>query len=240
LILIIISLLNNPYSQEHLEYYRMSLYNPVGSQVQLIFQTRFPTFTADQFTRALKDKAYVVTQGQVNLPQNAGAITTNIFSKGNMNVFIFPPANQIFFQLLNTINPHDAIDDEIKPILVSLNIVEDAISSIILTCTTAVSATSEEPQKALTGIIKEDFLKRIDTIVNKNMGAVSIRLATSFPLEKEGGLQVVIEPLGTNPKKSYYVNLAYITANMREFNEFISIFNDKMILDIIESVNGHD
>lgn len=219
----------------------MSAYKTIGSQVQLIFQTRFPTFTADQFGRALKDKNYVISQAQIALPQNPNApVIANVFSKGNMNVFISPNANQIFFQLLNTIDPQKMLQDEIMPILLSLNIVDDAIFSISFTCTTTVNAVSEEPGNALTSLVKEGFLKEMSSILAMKLGVTSIRLATSFPLEAEGGLQIVVEPLGTSPKKKYYLSIAYITANEKEFTKFINSFGEKMIFDVIERINQHD
>jgi hypothetical protein len=68
-------------------------FSAVGSQVQLTLQTKFQTFTADQFHRALKGKNYLLTQGHVNMPPQQTMV--QMFSKDNLNVFISPNTYQI-------------------------------------------------------------------------------------------------------------------------------------------------
>ena len=43
----------------------------LGSQIQLEFLTKFPTFTPEQFNRALKQKNYFLTQSQIGIAQKS-------------------------------------------------------------------------------------------------------------------------------------------------------------------------
>lgn len=210
-------------------------FSTVGSQVQLTFQTKFQTFTADQFNRALKDKNYLMTQGQINTPQPPQQFIAQIFSKENLNVFINPTTNQIFFQILNTVNPLVLIENEIKQILISLNVVQEVIFSIIFNCTTTVY-TDVEPVKSLTGLLNPDLLNNISNTLNTKLTVASIKLSTSYPLEGGEGIQLILEPLATNPKKQYFVTIVHITNDMDKFDSFIRKFGDKLVQEIIGQV----
>ncbi|MFQ5821800.1 MAG: hypothetical protein ACE5I5_17575 [Candidatus Heimdallarchaeota archaeon] len=213
----------------------MSQYKAVGSHIQLIFQTKFPTFTPDQFSKALKDKNYIMVQSQISNPQNPQAppIRVQIFSKENVNVFLVQNKNQIVFQILNTVNLK-TIYQEISRILLSLNVLADIILNIGFNFTTK-SPAKTEPQKNLTSLVKGSFLKGIAESVGTNLRVFSIRLATAFPLGKEG-LQVILEPLGTSPRDEYYLNIIYQTTKMDEFNVFVGNFGEDMIQEIIKEV----
>jgi hypothetical protein len=213
----------------------MSQFRAVGSHIQLIFQTQFPTFTPDQFSKALKDKNYIMVQSQVSNPQNPQAppILVQIFSKENVNVFLVQNLNQIVFQILNTVSL-ETIYQEISRILLSLNVLDDIIRNIGFNFTTK-SPAKTEPQKNLTSLVKNNFLKGIAKSLGTELGVFSIRLATAFPLEKEG-LQVILEPLGASPKDEYYLNVIYQTTKMDDFNDFIGRFGEDMVREIIKEV----
>lgn len=213
----------------------MSPFKSVGSHVQLVFRTKFPTFTPDQFGKALKERAYSMVQGQVANPQNPQAppIAVQLYSKGNINVFLLQQLNQIVFEVLNTVNLQP-VYEEIKKLLFSLNIVSDAILITILNCSTR-AKTKTEPQKNLTSLVNRGFLEGITKNLGEKLGVFSIRLATTFPLTKEG-LQIVLEPLGTSPKNEYYLNITYRTPDMNKLNEFVERFGEDLINEIIGEV----
>ncbi|MFI5405340.1 MAG: hypothetical protein ACHQ1D_02375 [Nitrososphaerales archaeon] len=215
----------------------MNSYGAVGSYVQLTFQTKFPTFTPDQFMASLKDKNYSMTQGTANLPSGQ-MITTQIFSKQNLSVFISPSTNQIFFQILNTINPQEIIEKEIKNILVYLNIVEEVLLSVMFTFNTSVPSKGD-PHSNLTSLLDQKFRKHCKDILQNSLGVTSLRLASSFPIEKDG-LQLIVEPLGTDPKHRYYLNLTYVTDKMHKFNDFIDKFGERMVLELMDGIDKNE
>lgn len=213
----------------------MSQFKAIGSNIQMVFQTKFPTFTPDQFGKALKDKNYIVVQSQITNPQNPQAppIPIQIFSKENVNVFLIQNKNEVVFQVLNTVNL-ETIYQEISRILVSLNVLADIVLSIRFNFQTKSKATTP-PQENLTSLVKHEFLEGIKKSLGKNLQVYTIRLATEFPLGKEG-MQVVLEPLAANPKDDYYLNITYQTTDLNDFNGFVLSFGEEMIQKIIDEV----
>lgn len=211
----------------------------IGTQVQLVFRTQFLTFTAELFNKVLKEKKYLEVRGQLPNPQipQGPPISIQTFSKGDVTVLlppIQPPQpNAIVFQILNTLNLESMYKEEVKTILVALNVFPDIVSDATLSCTTRVKAKTK-PLDRLTSVVNQTFLGRISKNFTAELKAYSIRLATTFPLKEEGGVQVIVEPLATNPEKEYYLNISYRTAKMNEFDRFISEFGSDMIQRIIE------
>lgn len=211
----------------------------IGTQVQLVFRTQFLTFTAELFSKVLKEKEYLEVRGQIPNPTNPQAppISIQTFSKGDVTVFL-PPVqppnvNAIVFQILNTRNLESLYKKEMKKILLALNMFPDIVSDASLTCTTRMKAKTK-PLDRLTSIVNQDFLDRISKNFGTKLKAYSVRLATTFPLDREGGFQVIVEPLVSNPEKEYYLNISYRTTKMNDFDKFISIFGSDMIQRIIE------
>lgn len=207
----------------------------VGSNVQIIYQTKFPTFTPDQLMKALKEKEYTPMQGQAADLKNPDAppITIPAFSKENVNVLYNPNQNQLVVQIINTIDLSRVLQD-LKPILVSLNITEDVMAKITFNCKTSVWS-SNEPLKTLTALVNSNFLKGINGIVGHELKVATFRLITE-PQPDGDNIQIVLEPLASNLKKQYFFNMAYQTMDMRRFNEFISGFGQNMILSVIKQV----
>jgi hypothetical protein len=213
----------------------MSQFRSIGSNIQIVFQTKFPTFTPDQFGKALKDKKYMVVQSQISDPQNPQAppIAIQVFSKDNVNVFLVQNRNEIVFQVLNTVNL-EKIYPEISRILISLNVLSDIILGIRFNFTTK-SKAKTPPRDNLTSLVKKEFLEGITKSLGKKLEVFTIRLATEFPLGQEG-MQVVLEPLATSPKDEYYLNIAYQTKDLNGFNRFVRKFGEEMIQKIITEV----
>lgn len=214
----------------------------VGSQIQLVFLVKFPTFTPDQFNQALKAKDFLMTPSQAISPQGQPT-QVQIFSKGNLLVFFAPnPQNpaqfQIVFQALNTVSLVYAASggvllQDIMDILARLNIVEDVVSLITFNCITRAPATID-PMKGLTAGVKPELLEKITKALGSNLNVTSLRLGTVFPLQK--GIQLVLEPLGSDPTKEFFVNVLFQTSDMKEFDKFIKEFGENVINDIIEAM----
>lgn len=210
---------------------------PIGSQVQLVFRTQFLTFTAELFSKVLKEKEYLEVRGQVPNPHNPQAppISIQTFSKEDVTIFL-PPTQPpspipIVFQMLNTVNVEPRYK-EVNAILLALNIFPDVVSDASFSCTTRTKAKTK-PLDRLSSIIDQNFLDRIRKNVSTKLRLASVRLVTDFPLEKEG-FQVVIEPLATNPEKEYFLSISYRTTKKSEFDKFVSEFGSDMIQRIIE------
>jgi len=208
----------------------------IGAQVSLLFQTKFPTFTADQFTKAFNELGYSVIQGTANVSGNPAAkpVPTVIFSKGNLSVVYNQTQSMIIFQILNTVDLDELYDAEIKPMLIKLNFVEEAINMIGLECNVQIS-TQTLPQDILSSLVKKELIDKLNEILgDSKLNTTSLRLSTSFPFVNDG-IQVIIEPLGNDPKGSYFVNLVYRTPEMNKFNEFVKLFGTNMLEKLAEA-----
>jgi len=209
----------------------------IGTQVQLVFQTQFLTFTPDQFSKVMKERNYLEIRSHIANPMSPQTpISIQSFSKENVTVLL-PPAippnpNPIVFQILNTINLGQKYK-EVNDILVSLNIFPEIISNSSFKCTTRTKAETN-PQDRLTSLVDSTFLKKISKNISANFKVFSIRFANVFPLEREGGCHVIIEPLATNPDKEYYLEIVYVTTKKSELDKFINEFGSDMIQRIIE------
>ena len=217
----------------------------VGSQIQLFFQVKFPTFTPDQFSQTLKAKGFNMTPAQALSPQGQ-PIQVQVFSKGNLIVFFTanpqnPTQNQIVFQALNTVSltsaprSGDSPIQDITDILKGLNIVEDVISLIGFNCTTRATSTID-PTKGLTSGIKPELLEKIKKALESDVNVTSLRLGTAHPLQK--GIQLTLEPLATDPTKQFFVNVIFQTSDMKEFDGFIRRFGEDVVRTIIEAMVG--
>jgi len=210
----------------------------IGTQIQLVFRTQFLTFTAELFSKALKEKNYLEVRGQIPNPRSPQAppIPIQTFSKGNVNVFLLPTQAQspaVVFEILNTINLESMYKEEVKAILFALNIFPDIVSDASFNCATRTKAQTK-PLDRLTSMVDQTFLNRISKNFAKKLKVFSIRLVSAFPLEREGSFQVTVEPLATTPETEYYLNIAYRTTKMDEFDKFINDFGSDMIQRIME------
>ncbi|MCW3984881.1 MAG: hypothetical protein NWE91_00470 [Candidatus Bathyarchaeota archaeon] len=209
----------------------------IGSQVQLIFRTQFLTFTADQFSKALKGNGYLVMQSQMANPQGTQAppIFIQSFSKGDVTVLLPPvqPPNLpiIVFQILNTVNLEPKYE-EVKKILIALNIYPEIISDASFKCTTRRKAKTT-PLSSLTSMVDTEYIKNISKNFTTELKVASLKFVTSFPL-KPGGCQVIIEPLITSAENEYYVEISFMTTKIKQFDKFIGEFGSDMIQRIIE------
>ncbi len=213
----------------------MTSFGAVGTQIQLMFQTKFPTFTPEQFSPAMTEREFILVRGKVPNPENPqGPLeTVQLFSKENVNVYLGGGLNQVHFQILNMLNLNDVYID-VKKILLDLNVISNVISNIGFLCvTTCLSPT--KPQDNLTALMNSSFLADMSRALGVEVVISSIRLATTFPLEKNG-VQMLIEPLGTSPEDHFYLNIIYQSSNMDIFNVFIEKFGRTMIQEIIEEV----
>lgn len=211
----------------------------VGSQIQLVFQVDYATFTPDQFNQTLKEKGFQITPVQAIGPQGQ-ATPIQTFSKGNLIIFfVMNPLNpsqiQIVFRVLNTVSlmsgPRGGmLMQDIKDILAGFNVVEDVISLVSFNCITKAVATFD-PTKGLTAGVKPALLKKTTKALGANLKVTSLRLGTDFPLQT--GMQLTLEPLSSDPTKQFFINVVYQTKDMKELDTFIRGFGENTIQDIV-------
>jgi hypothetical protein len=212
----------------------------LGSQIQLEFLTKFPTFTPEQFNRALKEKNYFMTQSQISIAQKSEVqpFIAPVFSKGNLSVILLQ-SNELVFQILNAEIIEKIIQDDIKEILVPLNITRDVIERIMFDCSATVMIHKGEPIKSLTNLVKKNVLEKMQEPLEPEikLAVTSIRLTTEFPVRaQEEATEVVLEPFGSSPKNQFFLNIHYQTPEMSKFDAFIRRFSDDMVEKIIEGV----
>jgi len=209
-----------------------------------------PTFTPDQFTKVLKEKGFKMTVSPAVTPQGQPA-QLSLFSKENLIIFFStnpqnPTQVNIIFQVLNTINIKSALNggtspnDDIRSILMGSNIEEDVVSTITFSCTTRQNAIID-PMKGLTDAIKPKLLEQINKALRSKLNLISLQLGTTIPvnlMEGKDSIQLVLEPLGTDPTKKFFVSLTFQTRNMRKFDEFINGFGEDVIRSVIEAITS--
>jgi hypothetical protein len=206
----------------------------IGTQVELVFRSQFVTFTAEQFDRALKSKNYIEVRQQTSDPQGR-PISLQAFSKGDTTVFL-PPVSApapVVFRIINTVNL-ELRYKEVKEMLISMNMYPNIVSSASFTCTTKTKASTSKPLDRLTSIVDRKFVTRISKNLEAPVKVSTIKLTTSFPMKQEGGCEILIEPLMTNPEEEYYLSIVYTTHKMEDFDKFISQFGSDLIQKIIE------
>lgn len=212
----------------------MSL-SAIGTNIEFRFNMKFPTFTPDQYKQNLVERKFTLAQRSIQNPQNPQGppIIVPIFSKGNMNVILGQNMQQIHFQIFNTINLTDVYKD-IKDISVSLSIFDEIIQNAGFNCLSRTKA-KNKPQSTLTELTNSNFLNSLEKCFGQKLDVVSLKLATIFPLGMEG-LQVIIEPLATSPNDEYFLNIIYQTNDIKQFDNFIQRFGEKMIQEIADII----
>lgn len=209
----------------------------VGSNVNILFQSKSLTFTPDQFNKVFREQGFTATQGVAPISQNPNAkpVPTVYFSKDNLIVLFNPVEYLVIFQIINTLNFSQLYDKEIKPILTSLNFVPEIVNMMGLECNTKITST-KSPRASLTSLLKKEFRAEISKKLGiNNLSVFTIRLIGGD--DKTENITLIIEPLLTDPEGIYHVSLSYRTLDNSKFNEFVSKFGEQLIRDIIEEAN---
>ena len=205
----------------------------IGANVTLLFQSKYQTFTPEQFITTFQKLGFVQTKGSANISANpaAQAVPTTMFSKQNLIVLYNPNENLIIFQIINTLDFNPLYEDKILKILASLNFNPTSVSLMGIDATTQVHDV-KYPIATLSSLTKPEFIADLNTLSGDGDMVVSgIKLGT-VGSEKES-LSINLEPLQTDPSGSYFIAIAYRTKESDKFNEFVKDFGAKMIEDII-------
>jgi len=205
----------------------------VGTQIQLQFQTIYPTFTPDVFNKTLQGRSYSMVQAQSNPSPQQPPVAIQLFSKDNVSVYYLQGNNQLVFGIMNTLSLDTPIE-EIKQVLIPLNIVPEAISSIVFQCATNVG--SSGPEESLSRLLKESMLTKVREVLDSETAVSSIRFGTVIDGGGKDGIQIVIEPLKTSPSTHYNIRVVFRTADMTRFDDFISRFNQDLLGSLVQVV----
>jgi hypothetical protein len=187
--------------------------------------------------KALREREYVATLAQATDKRNPNAppIPIPAFSKENVNIFFYSDQKMFVVQILNTIDLTSLLED-LKPILVKLNMTEDVIAVITLTCRTSILSSRNEPQRNLTSLLNSKFLDGVNSTMNQNLQVGSIRFMTEKQEGQDQSLELLLEPLDADPKKEYSFVMVYKASEMKKFNDFVDKFGQDMITSIIEQM----
>lgn len=214
--------------------------NAVGSNVNLLFKSKYMTFTPSQFNNTFKELNFLPSQGplvQSNIP-NAPPVPTTLFSKDNLVVVYNPVEFLLIFQILNTVDFQGIYNREIIPILARLNLVEDAVSTRSIECTTQIRV-KKSPIDMINSLVEKKFMNEMNAIVGMNsLKATTLRIVTAFPFADEG-LQILMEPLATDSTGSYYLQIVFRTQETSKFNEFVNRFGTNMLQKIAEEAGKY-
>lgn len=151
---------------------------------------------------------------------------------------------KVIFKALNTVSLSSAmsggvsLSQDIRDILLKLNIDEDAVSLAQFTCITR-ALTKTDPMIGLTAGIKPEFLQAITEALgfaSQSLNVTSLRFGTTCPIRDKNGMELVLQPLLSDPNKSFQVIIVYQTDNMAEFGDFIKNFGEDVIKSIVEAM----
>ncbi|MGI0056969.1 MAG: hypothetical protein ACREAK_06295 [Nitrosarchaeum sp.] len=216
----------------------MSIQN-VGSNVNLLFQSKSLTFTPDQFNKIFQELGFTATQGPANISQNPNALPVKavFFSKNNLMVFYNPVESLVMFQVINTLNFVEIYEKNIKPILSSLNFVPEIVSMMGLECNTQIIS-DKSPILSLTSLLKKEFVDGMNTKIGvDNLKAFTIRLIGGE--ENIESINIAIEPLATAKDKVYHFSMIYRTLDNSKFNQFVNRFGEEMIKEIVKEASRY-
>jgi len=202
----------------------------IGSTCVISFQTKYPTFSQADFDSVMTELGFV---RNVLPPTQQGAITQINYTKENMVVIGNLQTYTLDFQCFNTINILNAYGD-IKQALAKLKIDPTSIHLMGLRCTTMAHDVGN-PEDHLTSLINNDTKENISKSLGFEPSLVSFVLANKNPELED--FQIRIEPLLSNPKGSYFMEINYRTSSHSKFDSFIGKFGSDMIGAIAKSVD---
>lgn len=214
--------------------------NSVGSNVTLMFKSKYITFTPSQFNTTFKELNYLQSQGPLvpsNIP-NTPPVPTTLYSKENLVVIYNPIEALLIFQILNTVDFQPIYEKEVIPILIRLNLVENAVSTRTLECATQIRV-ENNPMDSINSLVEKKFMDGLTSIFGMEpLKAITLRINTAFPFADEG-LQILIEPLVSDPTGTFYMHIVFRTLETSKFNNFVSRFGTNMLEKIVEEISKY-
>lgn len=200
-------------------------------------KTKYRTLTPDQFTAVFYKKGYTSTQVAAKISDNPAAPPgpTVMFSKDNLLVFFNDSENLIKFHVVSKTDIDELFEDEIRQVLVSLNYRPPAVATMKLETAAAVSGMGS-PTSGLTSLLDSRFADRIKKLhAMDDIVAASIKMVQSDPARTESPT-AVLEPLNTDPEKSYFVSIEYVTSDNDKFTDFVRGVGESTIERVVGGV----
>ena len=212
-----------------------------GPGVVITIKAKYKTFTPDQFMAVFHQEGYTSTQVSANISENAltPPVPTVMYSKGNLLILFNDAENLIKFHVINQRNVSDLFNNEIKSVLASLNYYPSAVDKMKLEMTATVSGMGS-PIKSLKSLIRSQFADKLEGIhAVGNVSAASVKITQSDDAHTEL-LTTTIEPLNSDPEKSYFVAIEYMTSDNDKFTCYVDKMGDKMVECVIGGVESSD
>ena len=190
--------------------------------VVLTLRAKYRTFTPDQFTAVFYEKGYTNTPAVANVSDNpvAPPVPTVMSSKGDLLILSNDSENLIKLHAVNKTDVNELFEGEIEQALISPDCRPPAADAMNLETTTGVPGMGS-PKKALTSLLDNQFASKIKKMYSMDdMAAASIKMVQSDAAHTES-LTTTLEPLNTDPEKSYFVNIEYVTNDNDKFTNFV-------------------
>lgn len=200
----------------------------------LTLKTKYRAFTPDQFTAVFYKKWCTNTQVAANISDSPAAppVPTVMFSKDNLLVFFNDNENLIKFHVVNKTDISELFEDEIKQVLVSLNCRPPAVATMKLEMTAAVSSVGS-PTSGLTSLLDGRFADGIKKLhAMGDIVAASIKMVQSDP-GRTGSRTTILEPLNTDPEKSYFVSIEYAASDSDKFTDLVRGVGESAIKRVV-------
>jgi len=202
----------------------------IGSTCVISFQTKYPTFSPADFDNVMNELGF---KRNVSPTTQQGAVPQISYSKENMVVAGNLQTYTLNFQCFNTINISN-VYDEIKQALAKLKIAPNSVHLMGLRCTTMAHDVGN-PEENIGSIMTKDAKEKISKSIGFDPSLFSFVLVNKNPEIED--LQIRIEPLLSNPKGSYFIEINYRTSSHSEFDSFIGKFGSDMISNIAKAVD---
>ena len=212
-----------------------------GPGVVLSIRAKYRTFTPDQFTALLHQEGYTGTQVTANVSEHplAPPVPTVMYSKESLLIFFNDNDNTIKFQVINRRDVRDVFNGAIKTVLTSLNYYPSAVDTMRLEINATVSGMGS-PTKTLKSLISRHLADKLEEIHSVgNVTAMSLKMAQSDD-DRTEFLTTTIEPLNSDPDKSYFVSIEYMTKDNDKFTRYVNKVGDEMVERVIREVEHAD
>jgi len=206
----------------------------IGSTTVISFQTKYPTFSQADFDTVMTGMGFernILPATQVSSATQINYTKENMVVNGDMQKYI------LNFQLFNTINL-SSMYEEVKQALAKLKIDPNSVHLMGLRCTTMAHDVGN-PEENLTSLLNNDTKEKISKSLGIEPSLFSLVIGNKNPQEED--LQIRIEPLLSNPKDSYFMEINYRTSSHTKFDSFIGKFGSDIISAIATAMckNGN-
>lgn len=198
----------------------------IGSKCDIAIQGKYPLFSEALFDKILSDDNY---ERQIDT-KNKDQV---YYRKGDIIIFTNFQLNTITLRMFNTISIQTKYN-EFSTLLAKLSFKPEHIALMAGRFQTFVTD-SGDPQLFLSKLFNEQAKTMLSEKLQIKASVLSVVIANSDAQDVD--MQMRLEPLGSSPKDSLFVEFTFRTTKYDVFNDFVSKFGADFISKIINSIN---